>query len=141
MVLENLFEKARSIEGFEKLPVTAQISLLYSEIEAARRHSIPLSVIQDHLSRAGSSVSVRYLRQALSVVRARLKEAEPDTNGAEPRPLTPIKSNPAPSRSSENKAEPTRTPKEARDQKADQYTAPAATNALLRQHLKGKEET
>lgn len=138
LVLENLTEKARAIEGFKNLPVTAQISLLYNEIEAARLHSIPLSVIQEHLSEAGSSVSLRYLRQALSVVRARLKDNAPLPLGEGKKRLTPVKEPQAPTPVIANPTS-TKTPKEAREQKADAYTTPASTNPLLRQHRKGKE--
>lgn len=135
MVLDEIRSKGQQIQGFATLPVTAQISLLYSEIEAARKLSIPLSAIQAALKEAGSNVSIRYLREALSVVRRRLKESPPPSqareSGSANPPALPTQKRPARPGG--------RSSKEAQDQKADSYTGSAVNNPLYR-HLVGKQE-
>lgn len=138
LVLDKITESGKRIPGFANLPVTAQISMLYDEIEAARRLRIPLSAIQSALNQAGSTVTLRYLREALSVVRARMKKnpdaaAVDSSQKREPASKTPAK--PVQPGAPET---PSTTPKEAREQKAERYTGSASNNALLRQ-LQSKE--
>lgn len=132
LVLEKITEAGKQIPGFANLPVTAQISMLYDEIEAARKLSIPLSAIQSALNQAGSTVTLRYMREALSVVRARMRKngaaAAPETQPSAPTPKAPAK--PGQSGVIEK---PAKTPREAREQKAEQYTGSATNNPLLRQ--------
>lgn len=132
LVLEKITEAGKQIPGFANLPVTAQISMLYDEIEAARKLSIPLSAIQSALNQAGSTVTLRYLREALSVVRARMRNngaaAAPETQPSASTPKAPAK----PGRSGIVE-KPAKTPREAREQKAEQYTGSATNNPLLRQ--------
>ncbi|NMZ71343.1 hypothetical protein [Pseudomonas peli] len=149
MVLEQITEAGKQIKGFAELPITAQVSVLYIEIEAARKLSIPLSAICDAMNLAGSTVTLRYLREALSVVRRRMK-AQGIAPGAGPAPSAQTKSStqqivssttkpailPVQSGNAETQSQ---TPKEARDQKAETYTSSATNNPLLRQHHKRKE--
>lgn len=132
MILDALTAKAGEIEGFERLPVTAQISLVYDEIETARKLSIPLSSICSALNKAGSKVTLRYLREALSVVRRRLKSKplslpfETIQNLSEKRPDSILIDQST-----------GKTPKILRQEKADKYTN--FENPLLRQFNKEKE--
>lgn len=149
MVLEQITEAGKQIKGFAELPITAQVSVLYMEIEAARKLSIPLSAICDAMNLAGSTVTLRYLREALSVVRRRMKD-QGIAPGSGPAPRAQSKPSTQQSVSSSTKpatmpvqsgkAEtPHKTPKEARDEKADSYTSSASNNPLLRQLQKPKD--
>lgn len=145
VVLEKITEAGQKTKGFSELPITAQVSVLYLEIEDARKLSIPLSAICDAMNAAGSTVTLRYLREALSIVRRRMK-----AKGMQPGSGQIISSTP---REPEQQIEPktpkpapipvqstkTQTPKEARDKKAEAYTNSASNNPLLRQLNKQKD--
>ena len=138
MVLEKITDEAKKVRGFEKLTITAQVSIVFAQIEAARRLSIPLASICEALNAAGSKVTVRYLREALSVVRKRLK-----ANGGIAQDVSPVEVESA-SVMPHVAAEPVRTdlpaqtPKAARDKKADSYMA--SSNPLLASSKNRKQE-
>lgn len=129
MVLDKITEEAKKVAGFETLTVTAQIAILYSYIVEARKMSLPLSAICEALNNAGSKVSERYLREALSVVKGRLKANGGTTqSSATVDAKLPVSSQTgnvqAPDTSSTAK-----TPKEAREEKANSYMT--ASNPLF----------
>lgn len=138
MVLDKITDEAKKVSSFEKLTITAQVSIVYVHIEAARKLSIPLSAICEALNAAGSKVTVRYLREALSVVRRRLK-----ANGGLAQDVSAIEGK-TPSVEPSVTAEPVRTdspastPKAAREQKADSYMA--SSNPLLASSKNRKQE-
>lgn len=139
MVLDKITSDARLITGFADLPVTAQISLLYNEIEEARKLSIPLASICKALNDGGSKVELRYLREALSVVRRRLSksgEPKPATSTAAGR-TTAASAAPATNKAGKASIEQNQTPREARERHAESYMNSANTNPLLRQLNKG----
>jgi hypothetical protein len=149
VVLEKITETAKQIKGFAALPVTAQVSILYAEIEHARSLSIPLSSICEAMNAADSTVSLRYFREALSVVRRRMKKHSRALGSGQP---AGVQANTIPPkkdiRHAKNQSKPVqsaepvnqhRTPKEARDDKAESYTSSASNNLLLRQLHKQKD--
>lgn len=139
MVLDKITSDARHISGFAELPVTAQISLLYNEIEEARRLSIPLASICKALNDAGSKVELRYLREALSVVRRRLSKPG-ESNVAKvttARHTAAATVAPAKDKADKTPTEQNQTPREAREKHAESYMNPANMNPLLRQLNKG----
>ncbi len=130
MVLSDITNKARAIDNFKDLPVTAQVALLYSEILEARSFRIPLAAICSALNDAGSTVTVRYLRDVLFVIRKQYKKLN--------KPIA-IEQNFASIKPQEVKV-PTNekiTPSEARKQKAEHYTS--SNNPLFHQLIKDKE--
>lgn len=138
MVLDKITDEAKKVSSFEKLTITAQVSIVYVHIEAARKLSVPLSAICEALNAAGSKVTVRYLREALSVVRRRLK-----ANGGLAQDVSVIESKSSSVKPSAT-AEPVPTdsqaptPKAAREQKADSYMA--SSNPLLASSKNRKQE-
>lgn len=72
-ILDQMIEKSKKMQGFSQLPVSTQIALLLPEIEEARRLRIPLKFIQSALAEAGSKVTLRYFREALSIARSRTR--------------------------------------------------------------------
>lgn len=122
-------EAANQIDGFAQLPVIAQISLLYSEIESARAMSIPTSVICAAMNKAGSGVTVKYFRDAISTVRKRMKKS--NNHGAcivEPKPpSTPQAPKPAQQTG-------TLTPSKERERKVSNYMD--SSNPLLKKSNK-----
>ena len=143
MSTDQIIEAAKRIRDFDKLPVTAQISLLYAEITAARKHRLPLSTICSALNEAGSKVTLRYLRQALSVVRQRHKDEPLPTPSSHPAAGIAKHVSPAKPQQVSGEVELTaQTPKEAREQKAESYVSGTQSNPLLqrqRETQKGKE--
>lgn len=133
VVLSEITKKARAIEGFKDLPVTAQVSLLYSEIIEARNFRIPLAAICSALNEAGSSVTVRYLRDVLFVIRKKYKKSSKNIS------IEHTIETPKPNKSQEvsmpiiEKIKPS----EARKQKAEHYTS--SNNPLFHQLIKDKE--
>jgi hypothetical protein len=132
LVLQKITEQAKVISGFEALPVTAQVSMLYDLISEAQNHSVPLKMICKALNDAGSTCNVRYLREALFTVRKRHQK-----RGIEPGPVSPPAASHAtaqpPSKSVKTESEGNSglTPKQRRDAKADAYLADS--NPLLKQ--------
>lgn len=137
LVLQRITEGAQQISGFEALPVTAQISMLHELIADAQSHGIPLKMICKAMNDAGSTCSVRYLREALFTVRKRHKDraAEPDpvhkTAESKVTAQTPPKSV-----KTESEGNSELTPKQQREAKARSYMV--SDNPLLNQ-LKAKE--
>lgn len=124
VVIGRIADAAKRVRGFEKMPVTAQISLLLNEIEEARRMRIPLAFICEEMNAAGSLVTLGYLRRALSVVRKRMADL-----GMQPA-ATPSHGASKESSASSSEPGPGLTKKEAREAKADQYMG--GNNPLLR---------
>lgn len=107
-ILDQMIEKAKKMQGFSQLPVSTQIALLLPEIEEARRLRIPLKFIQSALAEAGSNVTLRYFREALSIARSRTRTIKPVTLSL------PTAHEEAPSHQE-------LTPKQKRDAKAEMY--------------------
>jgi len=137
LVLQRITEHAQRISGFEALPVTAQVSMLYDLIAEAQRHSIPLKMICEAMNDAGSTCGVRYLREALFTVRKRHKdqvgEPGPVQKTAENKATAHTPSKPV---KKDNERSLGLTPKQQREAKARSYMV--NDNPLLNQ-LKAKE--
>lgn len=137
MVLQKITETARQISGFEALPVTAQVSMLYDLIAEAQSHSVPLKMICKALNDAGSTCSVRYLREALFTVRKRHSDRG-IAPGPVSNPATKQATAPMPSKAviTDSEGNSGLTPKQQREAKAKSYMV--NENPLLNQ-LKAKE--
>lgn len=130
MVLEKITAQAQQIKSFASLPATAQVSILYAEIDAARKLSIPLTAICEALNSAGSTITVRYLRQTLYVVKKRLEKAGSAIPAPTQVPPAVAKQSQVP-RDSALPQDSTLTPKQARENKANSYMT--SSNQLLAQ--------
>lgn len=141
MVLEKITEAGKQISGFSELPNTAQIALLQEHIEAARSLHIPLKAITKALNEAGSNVTLRYLRQALWVVRSR-SETVP-THAPSPALREKGSSRKQSKAQADEKRLPGETQKDARERKASVYVDSPDTNPLvnLSQRQQRKLET
>lgn len=129
---------ARRIKGFEKLPVTAQLSLLLAEIEAARKHRLPLQVICEALNEAGSKVTLRYLREALSVVRKRNQGMPAAPQALPAAGIVKTSQTTKPQQTPGAVELENLTPKEAREQKAEAYVTGTSSNPLLNRQRENK---
>ncbi|WP_150573837.1 hypothetical protein [Pseudomonas fluorescens] len=140
MVLEKITQAAKREKGYEKLPGIAQVALVLSEIEEARALSIPLAAIQQAMEAAGSSVSLRYLRQALAVARARALKRQKHLNipTSTSALSASVEMPPAlaeqPQRTEAD--QPPRSAKREREEKADRYVDSPNNNAIFRRHAK-----
>lgn len=125
------------------LPVTAQISILYPLILEARSFGIPHSLICEAMNSAGSNVTLRYFREALSVVRAKhkkqgLKVQPSRTTDVLPRELsTSAQVQPKELTTAENPQGLAKT--KDRQAKADKYMDHQNSSSLLRQ-LKNEDK-
>lgn len=137
MNVDAITKKALATTRFADLPVTAQISILYPLIMEARKVGIPQSLICEAMNEAGSNVTLRYFREALSVAKKKIEKSG----------LTPISSKSTydndlttekPNTAKKPKDPNTVTTTKERDAKADSYMTARPSNPLL-QNLLGKE--
>lgn len=128
MVLIKITELAKAIPGFEKLPITSQVSLLKSEILEARMHRVPHEAICEALRDGGSTVSVRYFRQVLFELRLTGKNTDRPSDAVPSVAKTEL---PRLRTSESDDQEQTLTATEKRQQKAEFYTS--SNNPLLHQ--------
>lgn len=135
--VDAITEKAKSTSKFSTLPVTAQISILYPLILEARSFGIPHSLICEAMNSAGSSVTLRYFREALSVVRAKHKKhgikVQPSktTEGQQGTGLARREVHPQEAASSSVPKGLTTT--KDRQEKADKYMGLTNSNSLIKQ--------
>jgi len=130
VVLIEISEKAQGIPNFKSLPVTTQIALLHTEILEARRLRIPHAAICAVLNEVGSTVTVRYFRDVLLVLKKSAKcKSETFAEG----PKNQNVSQPVPQKAVPTTVAPTGklTPSAQRQLKADLYTS--SDNPLFRQ--------
>ena len=137
LVLDKITEKAKQMKGFANLPKTAQVSILYAEIDAAKKLSIPLTAICEAMNNAGSTVNVRYLRQALYVVKKRLQGTTEAGATAIPHSTSVQPSQKPPAAQTTNPATSSLAPKAAREEKANSYMT--SGNPLLADFKKSQE--
>lgn len=131
LVLQKITDNARQITGFESLPVTAQVSMLYHLIEEAQSHRIPLKMICKAFNDAGSTCSVQYFRAALFVARQRIKKGVIAPAGIQtPSPGRTTLEAPPQSAQADSEGNSGLTQKQRRDAKADSYSL-SDSNPLL----------
>lgn len=121
--MQRITDEANRISGFGALPVTAQVSLLYNLIAEAQANRIPLSFICKAMNDAGSSVTERYLREALFQVRKQRKARGQSTAATLPAQVEKSVSAPAPTKPVETGSEGNsgQTPRQQRESKANSY--------------------
>lgn len=134
MVLIKITERAKAIPGFNKLPITSQVSLLKSEILEARMHRVPHKAICSALQDGGSTVSVRYFRQVLFELG--LTSRNTDRPSGDDLPLVKSEASRLSTFVGDDQ-EPNLTATERRQQKAEFYTS--SNNPLLHQLKKTQE--
>lgn len=133
--MQRITDEAQRISGFDALPVTAQVSLLYNLIAEAQEHRIPLRMICKAMNDAGSSVTERYLREAIFQIRKQRKARGQNTAADLPIQIEKSASAQAPTKPVETGSEGKsgHTPKQQRENKAQSYME--NSNPLLK-HLK-----
>jgi len=136
VVIDKITLKAKSIKAFKSLPITAQVALLHGEIMEARKFRIPLSAICAALNEAGSTVTVRYFREVLFVLR-KSGQNTISSSGVVLPDVNDVRGNTVNAYETKERNDHNLSPSERRQQKADFYTK--LTNPLLHQLKKGKE--
>ncbi|WP_420170744.1 hypothetical protein ACN99C_26680 (plasmid) [Pseudomonas alloputida] len=131
--MQRITDEANRISGFDALPVTAQVSLLYNLIAEAQSHGIPLRMICKAMNDGGSSVTERYLREALFQVRKKREARGESTDTTLPVQVEKSASAQAPTKPVKTGSEGSsgHTPKQQRETKAQSYMD--NSNPLLKQ--------
>jgi hypothetical protein len=80
MILDDIIENALEIDHFREFPTKTQISLLFYEIEQAKKLGIPRRFICQTLNKAGCNVQPAYFSVVLSIIRKRMKTSIYQTN-------------------------------------------------------------
>ena len=131
-MLEIISEKAKSIKGYGSLSAITQIILLIDDIESAKSLGISNTLICDAINSGGGKIKQSYFTEALHYARKSPKIEQPSH----------LKK-PNPKASASHLPYRTYTPvsaKQAREEKAKEYTSPISNNPIFKKHVKPNKE-